>query len=188
MERLDSLCARIGTLNLAGRRSVRQSARRRFMESGRLRCRSSFCCPPLACFTSRFLAWELFVPRSSHNTKPKCAHSSAPTPTRSKLPGPRAVEQAGGRKITAAMVKAAIAELDPDTPAVSNGESWPSLRQTRQLVDTAIGELLVLLSQEASHCILSQKVEAPHSHIQALFVRRDGSHLSATMRPISGNP
>jgi hypothetical protein len=83
----------------------------------------------------------------------------------------RAVEQAGGRKVTAAMVKAAIAELDPSAPRVSKAASRPSLTQTRQLVDAANGELLVLTSQNANHNLLSQKLEALHAHIHALFSR-----------------
>jgi hypothetical protein len=37
------------------------------------------------------------------------------------------------------------------------------------LIDGAIGELLVLLSQKASHEVLTQKVDALHGHIQSLF-------------------
>ena len=33
----------------------------------------------------------------------------------------------------------------------------------------AIGELLVLLSQKASHEVLTQEVEALHSHIHSMF-------------------
>jgi hypothetical protein len=41
--------------------------------------------------------------------------------------------------------------------------------QQRKLIDGAIGELLELLSQKASHEVLTQKVEALHGQIQALF-------------------
>ena len=82
----------------------------------------------------------------------------------------RAVEQADGRKITEQIVKAAVKELQPD------GTAKPVARQPRQnkdqqrkLIDGAIGELLVLLSQKASHEVLTQKVEALHGHIQSLF-------------------
>jgi hypothetical protein len=37
------------------------------------------------------------------------------------------------------------------------------------LIDDAIGQLLMLLSQKASHQILTEKVEALHRYIQSLF-------------------
>jgi hypothetical protein len=44
-----------------------------------------------------------------------------------------------------------------------------SRAEHRKLIDTAFGEILVLLSQKASHTILTQKVEALHGQIQVLF-------------------
>jgi chaperonin cofactor prefoldin len=68
------------------------------------------------------------------------------------------------------MVKSAVEELQPA------GSPDPVIRQPRQnqaeqrkLIAGAIGELLVLLSQKASHEALTQKVEALHGQIQALF-------------------
>jgi polyhydroxyalkanoate synthesis regulator phasin len=82
----------------------------------------------------------------------------------------RAVEKAGGRKITAQMVKAAVKELQP-AEAAKPVASQPRQNQAQQrkLLDGAIGELLMLLSQKASHEVLTQKVEALHSHIHSLF-------------------
>jgi hypothetical protein len=81
-----------------------------------------------------------------------------------------AAEKAGGRKITAHLVKTAGQELQ------LAGETTPATRQPRQtktqqrqLLDSAIGELLVLLSQKAIHDVLTQKVESLHGQIQALF-------------------
>jgi hypothetical protein len=82
----------------------------------------------------------------------------------------RAVQKAGGRRITARTVKSAVQELGfaPEAkPAAS--EPRQTRAQRRRLIDEAIGQLLVLLSQKASHEILTQKVEALHRHIRALF-------------------
>jgi hypothetical protein len=68
----------------------------------------------------------------------------------------------------------------PDDPecqeAPSGRDRKPVTRQPRQnkaqqrkLIDGASGELLVLLSEKASHEVLTQKVEALHGQIQALF-------------------
>ena len=82
----------------------------------------------------------------------------------------RAIEKAGGRKITARLVKAAVQELQP---AVAQNPVTRQPRQNqaqqRKLIDGAVGELLVLLSQKASHEVLTQKVETLHGQIQALF-------------------
>jgi hypothetical protein len=52
----------------------------------------------------------------------------------------------------------------------------PEARETRQtkaeqrrVIDDAIEQLLMLLSQRASHALLTEKVEALHRHIQSLF-------------------
>jgi hypothetical protein len=82
----------------------------------------------------------------------------------------RAAEKTPGRKTTAQMVKSAVKELH------LAGTANPVTRQPRQnqaqqrnLIDGAIGELLLLLSQKASHEALTEKVEALHGQIQALF-------------------
>ena len=92
------------------------------------------------------------------------------TPEQAQLAWERAVEKAAGRKITARLVKAAVQELQL-APATKPATREP--RQTkaekRRLIDEAIGQLLILLSQKASHAILTEKVEALHGHIQSLF-------------------
>jgi hypothetical protein len=81
-------------------------------------------------------------------------------------------EQAGGRKITARLAKSVVTALQ------LSGEKPRAVPQTRQsktkqrrLIDAAIGELLVLLSQKASYDILTAKVEPLHRQIQNLFLQ-----------------
>jgi hypothetical protein len=77
---------------------------------------------------------------------------------------------AGDRRITARLVKTAMQALqlgETGKPAVR--ETRQSKAQKRQLINEAIGQLLVLLSQKISYDVLTQKVEALHGHIQALF-------------------
>jgi hypothetical protein len=59
------------------------------------------------------------------------------------------------------MVKAAVKELQPAGAAkLATGQTRQNQAQQRKLIDCAIGEPLVLLSQKASHEVLTQKVEA----------------------------
>jgi hypothetical protein len=92
------------------------------------------------------------------------------TPEQAQTVWECAAEKASGRKTTAQMVKSAVKELH------LAGSANPVTRQPRQnkdqqrkLIDGAIGELLVLLSQKATHEVLTQKVEALHGHIRSLF-------------------
>ena len=78
--------------------------------------------------------------------------------------------KAGGRRITAHTVKAALKQLQlAGPPKPANAHPRQTKAETRRLFDSAIGELLVLLSQKAPHDVLTEKVETLHRHIQALF-------------------
>ena len=95
----------------------------------------------------------------------------------------RAAKKASDRKTTAQMVKSAVKELQ------LAGTANPVTRQPRQnkdqqrkLIDGAIGELLVLLSQKASHEALTQKVEALHGHIPSLFPKPNSKASNACRR------
>jgi hypothetical protein len=109
-----------------------------------------------------------------HQTKPEYESQVRPlvglTPDQAQVAWERAIEKAGGRKITARLVKAAVQELQP---AAGAKPVTPQPRQNkteqRKLIDGAIGELLVLLCQKASHEVLTQEVEALHSHIHSMF-------------------
>jgi hypothetical protein len=92
------------------------------------------------------------------------------TPEQAQSAWQCAVENAGGRRITARMVKSAVKELQlAGTANPVSRQPRQNKDQQRKLIDGAIGELLVLLSQKASHDVLTEKVEALHGQIQALF-------------------
>jgi hypothetical protein len=92
------------------------------------------------------------------------------TPEEAQVGWERATEKATGRKTTAQMVKSAVKELQlAGTAKPVTRQPRQNKEQQRKLIDGAIGELLVLLSQKASHEVLTQKVEALHGQIQALF-------------------
>ena len=88
-----------------------------------------------------------------------------------KLGWQHAVEKAGRRKITANIVKNAVKELQPAGPAPTTPKpaDQPTKSDKRQLINAAFGELLLLLSQKASHDILTQKVEKLPGCVQALL-------------------
>jgi hypothetical protein len=82
------------------------------------------------------------------------------------------VERADGRKITARVVKSAVQELCFGGGAKpASRETRPTKAEKRKLINETIGQILVLLSQKASHEALAQKVETLHGHIQALFAK-----------------
>jgi hypothetical protein len=92
------------------------------------------------------------------------------TPEQAQLAWQCAVELAGDRRITARLVKTAMQALQlGETGKPTARKTRQSRAQERQLINDAIGQLLVLLSQRASHQVLTEKVEALHGHIQALF-------------------
>jgi len=73
----------------------------------------------------------------------------------------RAVKKAGGRKITARLVKNVVKELQPAgaTAATPKPADQPTKSERRQLISAAIGELLLLVSQKANHYVLTAKIE-----------------------------
>jgi hypothetical protein len=104
------------------------------------------------------------------------------TPAEAQVAWQCAVEMAGGRKITARLVKRAVHELQL-TPA-KNQPAAKAPRQNkteqRRLINDAIGQLLVLLGQKANHDLLTEKVEALHRHIQSLFATPPKPAATAT--------
>ena len=93
------------------------------------------------------------------------------TPEQAQLAWEQAVEKAGGRRVTARLVKSAVKKLQPGSPALTlpNPAVGPTKSERRQLIKDAFGELLLLLSQKANHEILTEKVEKLHGHVQGLF-------------------
>jgi hypothetical protein len=111
-----------------------------------------------------------------HQTKPEHERQVRPlvglTAEQAQKAWDRAIEKAGGRKITARLVKAAVQELHPPGGAKPvPSQPRQNKAEQRKLIDGAIGELLVLLSQKASHEVLTQKVEALHGQIHSLSAK-----------------
>ena len=92
------------------------------------------------------------------------------TPEQANAAWDLAVQKAGTRRVTEKLVKSAVRELglvqEEETTA---REPRQTRVQRRRLIDEVVGQLLVLLSQKAPHEVLTEKVEALHRHIQALF-------------------
>ena len=92
------------------------------------------------------------------------------TPEQAQLAWQRAVEKAASRNVTAKIVKAAMQELQLGAPAKPVSQRpRQTAPEKRRLIDSAIGELLVLVGQKASYATLTEKIEALHVHIQALL-------------------
>jgi hypothetical protein len=91
-----------------------------------------------------------------------------------------AIAKAGNGKVTARHVQNAVKELRSEAPENTETPAAPKPRARmaahRQMIDDAIGQLLLLLSQKASHDILTEKVEALHAQIHALFPKPSPKH------------
>src|SRR4051812_2973869 len=72
----------------------------------------------------------------------------------------KAVEKAAGRKITARLVRTAPHDLQLAASPPPKRSSPQSKADQRKAINSAIGELLVLLSQKAGHDVLTERVEA----------------------------
>ena len=92
------------------------------------------------------------------------------TPEQAQQAWESAVENAGGRKITAARVRAAVKQLGlaPATPPVTRVTPQEKAEQ-RRLIDSTIGDLLMLASQKANHSLMTEKIEALHGYIRAVL-------------------
>jgi hypothetical protein len=71
------------------------------------------------------------------------------------------------------LVKSAVNDLQlGGKPMPVSQEPRLNKAEQRRLIDNAVGQLLALLSQKASHDILTEKVEALHGFIQPLFAKK----------------
>jgi hypothetical protein len=124
-----------------------------------------------------------------HQTEPEHESQVRPliglTPDQAGVVWEAAVAKAGSRRITAAIVKSAMHHLkigparQPAAPAARQ-----NMAEQRQAIDTVLGELLFLASQQADHRLITAKLEALNSHIhKSLFPR--GSETAASLRPKS---
>jgi hypothetical protein len=89
-------------------------------------------------------------------------------PEQAKLAWEKAAQKARGRKITEALVRAAVRELQ-GPPATKTVKQQPTRAEKRRALDTRIAELLVLLSQKAAHDVLAQKVHELQNSVAALL-------------------
>jgi hypothetical protein len=68
------------------------------------------------------------------------------TPEQAKLAWERAVEKAGGRRITARVVKSAVQDLHfGGAPKAANRQTRQTRAGKRKLINETIGQILVLL-------------------------------------------
>jgi hypothetical protein len=92
------------------------------------------------------------------------------SPEQARIAWDKAVQRASGKTVTARLIKNVVngvrATLNQNQPP---RQKRPSAEAKHRLIDAAVGELLMLLSQKANHAILTQKVEALHSQFRALF-------------------
>ena len=96
-------------------------------------------------------------------------------PEQAKLAWERSAKKAAGRPITARLVTRSVRELQRAAAAAESvvpEQPRPSRTEQRQLINGAIGQLLVLISQKAAYDALTEKVEALHWLVQSLFTRR----------------
>ncbi|MHC1762937.1 MAG: hypothetical protein AB9869_01340 [Verrucomicrobiia bacterium] len=92
------------------------------------------------------------------------------TPEEAQLAWTCAVETAGGRKITARLVKRAMQDLGlaaPPQPVSKINRNAKAER--RKLINDTIGQLLLLISQKAGYDAILHHVEALQRHIQPLL-------------------
>lgn len=92
------------------------------------------------------------------------------TPEQAQLAWTCAVESAGGRKITARLVKRAMHDLGLAAPPKPVSKiNRKAKAERRKLINDTIGQLLLLISQKAAYETILQQVEALQRHIQPLL-------------------
>ena len=92
------------------------------------------------------------------------------TPEQAQQVWEKAVQRAGGKTVTGRLLKNVLNGLrstfvQNQVPRIKH----PSGEAKHRLIDAAVGELLMLMSQKANHALLTQKLEALHGQIRALF-------------------
>ncbi|MHC1764501.1 MAG: hypothetical protein AB9869_09360 [Verrucomicrobiia bacterium] len=98
------------------------------------------------------------------------------TPEQAQLAWTCAVENAGGRKITARLVKRAMQDLGlaaPPKPVSKINRNEKAER--RKLINETVGQVLLLISQKAGYDAILQHVEALQRHIQPFLQTSRGA-------------
>ena len=91
-------------------------------------------------------------------------------PEQARMAWNKAVERAGGKTVTARLIKNVVNGVRSTLNQNQEPrQKRPSGEAKHRLIDAAVGELLMLLSQKANHGVLTQKVEALHGQIRTLF-------------------
>jgi hypothetical protein len=110
--------------------------------------------------------WSHRLPNNESQLRPLVSL----TPEQAESVWKRVTERAVARRISAHLVRRVLKEsrLIQDTPKAA-GASRPSMAEQRRVIGQAIGELLMLVSQNARRELLTEKLEALHRHIQAAF-------------------
>ncbi|MHC1767825.1 MAG: hypothetical protein AB9869_26730 [Verrucomicrobiia bacterium] len=100
------------------------------------------------------------------------------TPEQAQLTWTCAVESAGGRKITARLVRRAMQDLGlaaPPKPVSKINRNEKAER--RKLINDTIGQLLLLIGQKAGYDAILRHVEALQRHIQPFLQTRRGAAM-----------
>jgi len=92
------------------------------------------------------------------------------TAEQAQLAWDKAVQRAAGKTVTARLLKNVVNGLRSTfVQEQEPRQKHQSSEAKHRLIDAAVGELLMLLSQKAAHAVLIQRVEALHGKIRALF-------------------
>jgi hypothetical protein len=95
------------------------------------------------------------------------------TPEQAQRAWQCAVENAGGRRITARMVKSAVNQLGL-APQTQSGRAPVRTAQSerRLLINRTLSELLKLISDKAGHDVLLEKARALETHLNPLLGKK----------------
>jgi hypothetical protein len=115
-----------------------------------------------------------FLGANCSQTKPDHESQVRPliglTPEQTKSVWESAVQKARGRRVTGAVVKKAVKDLQgAGNPEPVQRPKRPSKAEQRRIIGDAVGQLLMLASQKAAYDVLTKKIEELHGHIQTLF-------------------
>jgi hypothetical protein len=95
------------------------------------------------------------------------------TPEQAQSAWQYAVENAGGRRITARMVKSAVNQLGLAPQRQSGTAPFRTAQSERRvLISRTLSELLKLISEKAAHDVLLEKARALETHLNPLLGKK----------------